>query len=131
MDWIIGIFLILHGLVHLLYAGHALAFFELTPGFAWPGDALLFRRIADKRKLRLGVGVLLSIAALGFVISGVRYLINPSWGHPELLFSAIFSSLIFLLLWNGTKKRLHDQGAIAILINVAIIAIALFNRSNL
>jgi hypothetical protein len=33
-----GIFFLLHGLVHLLYAGQSLRFFELRPGMTWPGS---------------------------------------------------------------------------------------------
>ena len=129
MDLLIGIFLILHGLVHLLYAGHALALFELEPGFVWPDNALLFRRLSEKRRLRLGITVLLVLAALGFVVSGARYLLEPSWGHLEILVSAGYSTLLFLLLWDGSRKRLHTQGAIAILINLAIISTVCYMRS--
>jgi len=36
MNFILGIFFILHGLVHLLYAGQSLRLFELRPGMTWP-----------------------------------------------------------------------------------------------
>ena len=37
MDIVAGVFLILHGLVHLLFAGQVLRFFELRPGMIWLG----------------------------------------------------------------------------------------------
>ena len=33
---IFGVFLMLHGLVHLLYLGQSQRFFELQPGMTWP-----------------------------------------------------------------------------------------------
>jgi hypothetical protein len=36
---IADIFLILHGLVHLLYAGQGWRFFEIRPGMVWPDGA--------------------------------------------------------------------------------------------
>jgi len=47
---ILGIFCILHGLVHLLYAGQSRRLFELRPGMVWPmvhgcsRDCLAMRR---------------------------------------------------------------------------------------
>ncbi len=42
MQIVVGVFLILHGLVHLLYAGQALRYFELRPGMTWPDASWLF-----------------------------------------------------------------------------------------
>jgi hypothetical protein len=39
---IVGIFLVLHGLVHLLYAGQSGRFFELRPGTIRPDNSWLF-----------------------------------------------------------------------------------------
>ena len=36
---IFGIFIILHGLVHLLYFGQSTRYFELQPGMVWPDGA--------------------------------------------------------------------------------------------
>jgi len=36
MESIVGIFLILHGLVHFLYAGQSIRLFELQAGMIWP-----------------------------------------------------------------------------------------------
>jgi hypothetical protein len=36
VQFIAGIFLILHGLVHLLYYGQSARRFELAPGLTWP-----------------------------------------------------------------------------------------------
>ncbi|TNF37522.1 MAG: hypothetical protein EP329_02935 [Deltaproteobacteria bacterium] len=121
MDALVGILLILHGLVHLLYAGHAWALFELEPDLTWPDGAVVFRRLPDKRGARRGVSALLVLAALGFVLAGARYLVEPAWGHPEIALSAAFSTLLYLALWDGSPRRLPAQGAVAILINLAIL----------
>ena len=41
MSCFIGIFYMLHGLVYLLYMGHALKSFELEKGFVWPDNSRL------------------------------------------------------------------------------------------
>ena len=39
MRFVVGIFLILHGIVYLLYFGHSMRLFELRPGLLWPEAA--------------------------------------------------------------------------------------------
>ena len=36
LNIVIGVFIILHGLVHMLYFGQSRKFFELQPGMTWP-----------------------------------------------------------------------------------------------
>ena len=44
--WIaLVLFLFLHGMVHLLYAGHSLRLFELRPGLSWPDSSWAFSRL--------------------------------------------------------------------------------------
>ena len=36
LRFILSVFIVLHGLVHLLYFGQSRRLFELQPGMAWP-----------------------------------------------------------------------------------------------
>jgi hypothetical protein len=40
---IIGIFLLLHGLVHLLYFGQSARYFDLRPEMIWPDGSWAFQ----------------------------------------------------------------------------------------
>jgi hypothetical protein len=53
-----GIFLILHGLVHLLYAGQSLRYFELRPAMTWPDGSWLLSKILADRAARLLAAIL-------------------------------------------------------------------------
>ncbi len=44
MRIIAGILFLLHGLVHLLYFGQSLRFFELQPDMIWPDNSWLFSK---------------------------------------------------------------------------------------
>ena len=128
--WIIlfGVFLILHGLVHLLYAGQSLRFYELVAGFTWPDGAWLFSKFLSDEIIRSLTSLLLGISALGFVISGIGLFLRVDWWRNVAIGSAVFSSLLFFVLWNGKWQALDNQGGIGILINLAIlIVILVFN----
>ena len=120
-----SILLILHGLVHLLYFGQSARYFELQPGMVWPDGAWTFSKVVGDETTRLIASILLIIAAMGFVAGGAGLIFKQGWGRPLVSSVSIFSSLLYLLLWDGTFRQLDNQGGIGILINLAILVATL------
>jgi hypothetical protein len=118
---IVGILLILHGLVHLLYFGQSSRFFELQPGMQWPDEAWLFTPLFRKKAVRILAGNFCILSAIGFTVSGIAVLAQHSNWYFLAFGSAVFSSLLYITFWNGKYEKLHDQGAIAFIINILII----------
>jgi hypothetical protein len=123
-----GVFIILHGLVHLLYFGQSQRRFELRPGMVWPDSSWIFSRFIGVKALRPLASIALVLTACGFITGGVGILMSFSWELTIVLGSAIFSSLVFVLFWDGNLQKLDDQGGIGVLINIAII-LAVFRIS--
>jgi len=124
---IFAVFLILHGLVHLLYVGQSAGYFELQPGMAWPAGSWAFSRFLGNGGTSLMASVLLVLAALGFVAGGVAIFAGQAWWQPLVAGTAVFSILIFILLWDGGLHHLDDQGAVNLLINLALLAAVLIS----
>jgi hypothetical protein len=122
---IISIFFALHGLVHLLYAGQSRRLFELRPGMVWPDGSWLFSKLLGNETTRLLASILLALATLGFVASGLGLLIRQDWWRPVTVGAAIVSTVIFFLFWDGRFQALDDKGGIGLLINVAILVVVL------
>jgi hypothetical protein len=122
---IFGVFLILHGLVHLLYAGQSQRVFELQPGMVWPDGSWAFSRLAGTEGTRTLTSILLVLGTIVFVAGGAGLLLKQNWWRPVVLVAAAFSSLIYILLWDGGFQDLNDKGGIGILINAAIVAAVL------
>jgi len=123
-----GIFIILHGLVHMLYFGQSSGVFELQPGLAWPDGAWAFSKLLGTESTRMLTNIFLSIAALAFVAAGIGLLAKQNWWQPIGIGAAIFSTVIYLLLWDGYLQNLPDKGAVGILINLAVMAVILIFR---
>ena len=122
---IVGIFLILHGGVHLLYAGQSKEMFELQPGMTWPVGSWAFSRILGSGATRTATSVSLLLAALVFLAAGISLLAGqPAW-RPIATVAAVFSTLVYLLMWNGKFQALDNQGFVGILINIAILVAVL------
>lgn len=122
MRTVVGIFLILHGLVHLLYIGQSLRFLELESGMIWPDASWVFSRYLGVDTLRTFTAILCVLVAAGFIIIGVGLFFDVRWWRSFMVASAVLSTLVFVLTWNGHWQKLDDQGGYSVLINVAILA---------
>ena len=127
-----GIFIVLHGLVHMLYFGQSGRYFELQPGMVWPDGSWAFSRLLGDAAARNLANVFLALAAIGFVIGGVGIFAKQAWWRPVVLATAVFSSVIYLLFWDGGWVHLDNKGGIGILINLAIlVALLIFHWPNI
>jgi hypothetical protein len=126
MKFIIGAFLILHGLVHLLYLGQSQRFFELQPGMVWPDDSWAFSELLTSRVARLLTSLGCGLAAFGFAVGGIAVWFGLGWWQPLVIGSALFSSVLYLLAWDGKLRRLDNQGGVGLLINLAILVAVLY-----
>ncbi len=125
---ILGVFIVLHGLVHLLYYGQSRGVFELQRGMVWPEGAWAFSKILGNETTRRLASVTCVVAAAGFVVGGTSIRAGQAWWRPAVVGSAAFSTAIFGLFWDGSRRRLDNQGAIAILINITILIAVLILR---
>ena len=123
---LLAVFLILHGLVHMLYFGQSARFFELQPGMAWPDGSWAFSRWLGDAGTRSLASVLLVLTAIGFVIGGIGIFAKQAWWRPVIVAVAVFSSVIYLLFWDAGMQHLDNKGGIGILINLAILTALLF-----
>lgn len=125
MNIAVAIFLILHGLVHLLYLGQSMKWYELGKGMAWPENSWAFSRLFGNKTTRVIASVSCVLAALVFVGGGVLiFAKQPAWVWITVG-AAAFSSLLMLLMWDGKMKELANKGLFAILINATIIVLLL------
>jgi hypothetical protein len=116
-----GIFFCLHGLVHLLYAGQSWRQFELRPGMVWPDGSWIFSKLLGVETTRLLATVLLVLAAIALIVGGIGLFARQAWWRPVILGAGTFSSILFILMWDGKFEALPDKGGIGILINLAIL----------
>jgi len=128
LRFIIGVFIVLHGLVHLLYFGHSWRFFELQAGLVWPEGSWALSKLRGNGATRLLASISCVLAAIGFVVGGTGILLMQPWWRPVVVGSAAFSAIIFILFWDGKMRKLADKGGIGLLINIAILVAVLILR---
>ena len=122
---IAGVFLVVHGLVHLLYFGQSARRFELQPGMLWPDGSWAFSKLLGVNGTRTLASIFCILAAAGFMIAGAGILFGQPWWRMVVVASAVLSVVLYILFWNGKLKQLANQGGVGILIDVAVLAAVL------
>jgi len=128
IKFVAGAFLLLHGLVHLLYFGQSARLFELQPGMVWPDGSWAFSKLLGEGSTRTLASIFCILAAAGFVIGASGIFFSQSWWRAAVIASAAFSGVLYILFWNGRLQHLDNQGGIGLLIAVAILVAVLLLR---
>ena len=128
MKYVFGLFIVLHGLVFLLYAGQSRRLFELQPGMAWPDGSWAFSKLLGDETTRALASIACASAAIGFVAGGIGIFARQAWWRPVVVGSAAFSAVFIILFWDGEKHKLDDKGGIGLFINIAILVAVLILR---
>ena len=116
---VIGVFLIAHGLVHLVYASPQ----PDVPG-AKPWSFLTQRWLATRAGLdqamvfKLGIA-LISLVIIGFTVSGIGLLFSQEWWRVAAISSSVVSLILLALFW-------HKWMIAGPVLNIGIILLALF-----
>jgi hypothetical protein len=118
---IAGVFLLLHGLVHLLYYGQSARRFELQPGMVWPDGSWVFSRLLGENGTRMLAGIFCILATAGMLVGGVGMMFGQSWWRSVVIASAAVSGALYILFWNGRMQHLDRQGGIGLLIDAGIL----------
>lgn len=123
---LINIILMLHGLVHIWYIVLARGWVEFQSEMGWTGSSWLLSGRVSESALSLLITLAYGIAAAGFVIGGAANLSSQVWSQAVLLFSAIFSSLLLIIFWDGNFSLLVEKGLVGLIINIALIIYMIF-----
>lgn len=120
---IIAVVLILQGLIHFM--GTA-AYLQLADVQELPYKTTVLFRRWDLGEVGIAVlGVLWAVIAIGFVITTVAFLLNPTWWKPALLWVTLFSLVLTFLDWEVAKT-----GVIVNLMILTILGVSTLLKSR-
>jgi hypothetical protein len=116
-----GIFIILHGLVHIWYVVLSFNLVTFQPDMGWTGNSWLFASPKSQQVMRMIAGFLFIISTMLFVIGGITILTNFSGANTILSIAAILSTITLLVFWDGKTDMIVQKGVIGVIINLVII----------
>lgn len=122
---LLGIFVILHGLVHLWFVVLSQELIEVTPEMGWTPHSWLFTGALGDATTRWLATVVSVLLALTFLVSGIALFARVGWWRPLMTGSAIASALLILVYWDGGTRMLVEKGLIGFLIDVGLLVLLL------
>jgi hypothetical protein len=122
---LVGVFILLHGLVHLWYFTLSQSLVAFQPEMGWTGRSWLLSRFVQEPTLRPIASTLYVLAAMAFILGSPGVFTGAAWMRPVLIGAAIFSSTVILLFWDGSGEMLVQKGVLGLAINLAILAVLL------
>jgi hypothetical protein len=125
---LLGVFVILHGLVHLWFVVLSQRLVTFQPEMGWTGRSWLLTDLAGDAATRLVAGVAYTLATVAFVVGGTGLLTAGTWWRPVLIGAAAFSGAAILLLWDGVTQLLVPRGIIGLGIDLALLFLVLIAR---
>lgn len=120
-----GIFIVMHGLVHLWYVTLSQGWVKFQADMGWTGKSWLFTNLLGDQPARTFASLAYTLAAIGFVAGGIGIFSQQDWLRPFLIGSAAFSSALILLFWDGSGEMLVQKGLLGLLINLAVLVAVL------
>lgn len=127
-NFLVGIFIILHGLVHLWYVVLSQKLVEFRPEMGWTGVSWIFTNLLGDSITRLLASVFYSMAAIAMIASGIGIISRGGWSRSLLIGSALLSSATIILFWDGSVQRVVEKGLVGLLISVAILVVVMLSR---
>jgi hypothetical protein len=129
--FLLGVFLILHGLVHLWFVILSLGLVQVKPGMAdlgWTGKSWLFTGMLGEANAKFLAALLFALAALALLGGGIGFLLRAEWWWEVVLSASIFSAVVLLATWDGSAKLLVEKGVIGLIISLVLLVVLTFFR---
>jgi hypothetical protein len=119
--FLIGIFVVLHGLVHLWYVVLSQRLVEFQAEMGWTGESWVFSSLLGDGTTRSLASALYALATVGFVAGGIGMLIRQEWWRTVVMAAAALSTATVVLFWDGSPDLIVQKGLIGLLIDGAIL----------
>jgi hypothetical protein len=128
MNIFMGIFVILHGLVHFWFVTLSQGWVEFQADMGWTGESWLLSGILKGDLIRGLASLLYGLGAVTFLVAGAGLLSRHDWSRPWLIAASLISAFSIVVFWDGNFDLLVQKGLLGLLISLGLLAaVLLFN----
>ena len=121
LRFLFGVFVLLHGLVHLWYVTLSQRWVEFQAEMGWSGASWLLTPLLGDAATRTLATLLYALAALGFVGGAIGIFAGQAWWRPVVVGSAAFSAVTILIFWDSGLQMIVEKGLAGFLIDAALL----------
>ncbi len=119
---ILTVFVLLHGLAHMVYTALALRLIPVTPGQVdLTGSSWLLAGSLGAQGTRNVGAIVFTAMTLIFVVVAGGLALRQTWAQQGLAVASFLSSVALLAFWDGSFQDLTSKGFIGLVINVGLL----------
>jgi hypothetical protein len=119
--FLISLFVVLHGLVHLWYVALSRQWVPFKPEMGWTSHSWLLSTLLNQPATQWAATAGYGLMALLFTVAGVGFFVNAGWARPLLIGVSALSTLLILLFWNGGPELWMEKGLLGVVVNVGLV----------
>jgi len=128
LRYLLGIFILLHGWVHIWYVLLARRWVEYRPEMGWDGQSWLLSGALGDAALRGLATVLYTLAAVAFTVAAVGVFAAAGWWRTVVLLAAALSTVSIVAFWDGGSASIVQKGLLGLFVNIGLIVGVLLSR---
>lgn len=117
----IALFLALHGLVHVWYAVSSQGWVDVEEAMEWNGESWVLSGVLPDGIVLGGASVLYAVVAAGFVAGASGYVLDTDWSTSVLVGSAVLSTVVLVVTWDGRFDLLVEKGIPGVFVNAFVV----------
>ena len=122
MNIFLGVFLVLHGLVHMWYVTLSQGWVAFQADMGWTGQSWLLSGSLSEGGTKWLATLLYVLTAVAFTVSGAGKMIEQDWARSWIVVSAIISTVAILVFWDGNFHHMVEKGLLGLVIDFALLA---------
>lgn len=126
MQIFLGIFIFMHGLVHLWYVTLSRGWVKFQADMGWTGHSWLLTNGLGINFTRVLASIFFSVGAICFIIASIGLLAKQDWTRTWMIAASLISTATILAFWDGKLDMLVEKGVLGFLISVGILVAIFF-----
>lgn len=123
MNILIGIFILLHGLVHIWYITLIQGWVEFQANMGWTGKSWLLTNALGNEGVRPTATIFYGLSTATFLVAGVGMIAKQDWPRVWMIAASVISTITILAFWDGSLKMPVEKGLLGLLINIGILIV--------
>lgn len=121
MNILIGIFVLLHGLVHMWYVTLTQGWVEFQANMGWTGKSWLLSNFLGDNIIRIVGTIFYGLSTIFFLVAGIGLLAKQDWPRSWMIAASVISSITIVVFWDGNSGMPVEKGLLGLLINLGIL----------
>ena len=121
LRWIYTLFVLAHGLAHMVYVALANGHQVSESSLDWTGGSWLLSKPLGEQLTRTFGSWVFTLVTISFIVTAGGLATRQAWATNWLIGTLFASSIALFIFWDGGLTALVDKGLLGLAISIALL----------